>query len=301
MKKSIFSILLLAAISIFSCANPANKDAITVVSREASSGTRGAFDEIVGVSVKNGDDIQNNLFKEALIVGSNDSAVLTVSKNPQGIGYASPVGLGESVKILEIDGILPTMENIVTQKYPIYRPFGFVHTQKSLDNPLVKDFLSFVFSQQGQQIIMDNGYVPAANAIASLPNYNPAPDTTGKIVLSGSTSVQKIIQKLQEAYQLLQPGVQMEIQFSGSVSGIKDVTAGKVDLGMTSRDLREEEKVALGNNNPLSIFNYDAVAIIVNAENPLNALSMQEVEQIFIGNIRTWSTLSPAQDEMSHS
>lgn len=299
MKKIVLSIMSIAlAASLFaSCGNGTqgsgtqtgtdeNQNAfdtsaqITVVSREASSGTRGAFDELMNIVVKDGDNETDNLFPEAIIVDSTDAVASKVEVDPSAIGYTSLGSVTEHVKAVKVDGVEATVENVLNDSYKIKRPFVLA-LPKNSQNPIAADFIKFVMSTEGQAIVENTSLIQTAESESA---YTAA-NLSGKLTLSGSTSVEKVMEKLREEYIKLNPGVEIEITYSGSGAGIKDATEGKVDLGMSSRALKDEEKTALDEN----IFALDAIAVIVNAENPVDALSSEQITNIFTGIIRTWA------------
>ena len=282
----------LAALLFASCGNGAQNNAaetgesfdqtamITVVSREASSGTRGAFDELMHVVVKDGDNETDNLFPEAIIVDSTDAVVSKVEVDPSAIGYTSLGAVNSSVKAVKVDGVSATVENVLNDTYKIKRPFVLA-LPKNSQNPIAADFIQFVLSSDGQAIAEHTSLIKAA---ASDTAYTPK-KLSGKLTLSGSTSVEKVMEKLREKYIKLNPDVQVEITYSGSGAGIKDAIAGKVDIAMSSRALKDEEKTSLDEN----IFALDAIAVIVNAENPTDALTSEQITNIFTGITRTWA------------
>ena len=282
----------LAALLFASCGNGAQNNAaetgesfdqtatITVVSREASSGTRGAFDELMHVVVKDGDNETDNLFPEAIIVDSTDAVVSKVEVDPSAIGYTSLGAVNSSVKAVKVNGVSATVENVLNDTYKIKRPFVLA-LPKNSQNPIAADFIQFVLSSDGQAIAEHTSLIKAA---ASDTAYTPK-KLSGKLTLSGSTSVEKVMEKLREKYIKLNPDVQVEITYSGSGAGIKDAIAGKVDIAMSSRALKDEEKTSLDEN----IFALDAIAVIVNAENPTDALTSEQITNIFTGITRTWA------------
>lgn len=253
---------------------------ITVVSREASSGTRGAFSELMNIVVKDGDNETDNLFAEAIIVDSTDAVASKVEVDPSAIGYTSLGAVTDRVKAVKVDGVDATVENVLNDTYKIKRPFVLA-LPKNSQNPIAADFIKFVMSTEGQKTVEDTSLIKSATSESA---YTAA-NLSGKLTLSGSTSVEKVMEKLREEYIKLNPNVQIEITYSGSGAGIKDATEGKVDLGMSSRALKDEEKSALEEN----VFALDAIAVIVNADNPVDGLKSEQITNIFTGIVRTWA------------
>lgn len=108
---------------------------------------------------------------------------------------------------------------------------------------------------------------------------------TGSVATDGSTSMEKVIGALGEAFQE-DTGVSFSYNPTGSGSGIQAVTEGRCDIGLSSRNLKEEEK-AEGLTE--TILAYDGIAIVVNPENPVEDLSLEEISKIYTGEITNWS------------
>jgi phosphate transport system substrate-binding protein len=124
--------------------------AITVVSRESGSGTRSSFEKIVKVL---------SLTKDAVIQDSNGTIRETVANDANAIGYLSHGMVSEKIKALSVEGIAPTIESVISGKYPLVRPIYFL-TKGELSGA-AKEFLDYVLSDIGQKTIQDNGLIPA--------------------------------------------------------------------------------------------------------------------------------------------
>ena len=109
--------------------------------------------------------------------------------------------------------------------------------------------------------------------------------TTGSVATDGSTSMEKVIGALGEAFQN-DTGISFTYNPTGSGSGIKAVQEGRCDIGLSSRDLKDEEKAAGLNGTVLA---YDGIAVIVNPENPVSDLSVETIAKIYTGEITNWS------------
>ena len=109
--------------------------------------------------------------------------------------------------------------------------------------------------------------------------------TTGSVATDGSTSMEKVIGALGEAFQN-DTGISFTYNPTGSGSGIKAVQEGRCDIGLSSRDLKDEEKAAGLTGTVLA---YDGIAIIVNRENPVSDLSLETIAKIYTGEITNWS------------
>ena len=109
--------------------------------------------------------------------------------------------------------------------------------------------------------------------------------TTGSVATDGSTSMEKVIGALGEAFQN-DTGISFTYNPTGSGSGIKAVQEGRCDIGLSSRDLKAEEKEAGLTGTVLA---YDGIAVIVNPENPVADLSLETIAKIYTGEITNWS------------
>ena len=109
--------------------------------------------------------------------------------------------------------------------------------------------------------------------------------TTGSVTTDGSTSMEKVIGALGEAFQN-DTGISFTYNPTGSGSGIKAVQEGRCDIGLSSRDLKAEEKESGLSGTVLA---YDGIAIIVNPENPVNDLSLETIAKNYTGEISNWA------------
>ena len=108
---------------------------------------------------------------------------------------------------------------------------------------------------------------------------------TGSVSTDGSTSMEKVIGALGEAFQN-ETDISFTYNPTGSGSGIKAVQEGRCDIGLSSRDLKDEEKSAGLEGTVLA---YDGIAIIVHPENPVEDLSVETIAKIYKGEITNWS------------
>lgn len=252
--------------------------AISVIAREDGSGTRGAFNELMGVTV---DDVDNTA-PSAEISQSTAVVMTTVAGNPNAIGYISLGSLNDSVKAVQVDGMAASVENIMNGSYAAARPF--LALSKGELSPLAEDFMRFVGSKEGQEIVQEEGYITADENAGS---YEAAADKmSGKIVVAGSTSVAPLMQKLADAYKALYSDVSIEIQQTGSGAGIISTIEGACDIGMSSRELKPEEEAEGVKASKIAM---DGIAVIVNVENQTENLTSEQVRQIFTGELTDWS------------
>ena len=107
------------------------------------------------------------------------------------------------------------------------------------------------------------------------------------ISISGSTSVGPLMEKIQEKYEEENNNVTLEIQQNGSGAGIKDVISGISEIGMSSRELKDEEKGSVQGTTVA----YDGIALLVNPENPVKNISLEDVKKIYTGEITNWKEI----------
>ena len=248
---------------------------ISVFTREDGSGTRDAFVSITGV----GDD----MYLEAAVLTATAQIRSSVQENLFGIGYVSLGSLRDYVKALDIDGITPSAETIINGSYSIQRPFLIVTNDEKDTDELVQDFIKFVLSAQGQEIAADGWVSP----VASPADYTPG-GLSGTLRIGGSTSVDPLMQSLRTAYIEINPNVRIEISGGGSGTGISEATGGVIDIGMSSRNLREAEKEALNEY----VIALDGVVVIVNNDNPISNMEMETVKEIFTGEKTNWNQIN---------
>lgn len=255
---------------------------ITVVSREEGSGTRGAFIELTGVEEKNADGVKvDNTTEEAVVTNSTNVMMTTVAGDESAIGYISLGSLNDTVKALQIDGVDATVENIKNGAYTLARPFN-IATKEGLSE-VAQDFVNYIMSAEGQQVIADNKYIPLDDA----PAYE-GKQVSGKIVVAGSSSVTPVMQKLAEAYQVVNPNAEIEVQQSDSTTGMQSAIDGICDIGMASRGLKDSEKEAGLNGQTIAM---DGIAVIVNQNNDLTTLTLAQVKSIFTGEVTEWENV----------
>ena len=253
-------------------------EAISVVSREDGSGTRGAFIELFGVEEKdeNGDKVDYTT-DEAIITNSTDVMMTTVAGDDYAIGYCSLGSLNDTVKAVTIDGAEATVDNIKSGSYTIARPFNIV-TKDGISG-VAQDFINYILSADGQQVVSDNGYIAVADNAEAFTSDN----SEGKIVVAGSSSVTPVMEKLKEAYEAVNDKAEIEIQESDSTTGVTAAIDGTCNIGMASRELKEEETGVSATKIAM-----DGIAVIVNNNSPVTDLSKDAVKGIFTGDTTTW-------------
>ena len=255
---------------------------ITIVSREDGSGTRGAFIELFGVEEKQGDEKVDMTTEEAQITNSTSVMLTTVAGDEYAIGYVSLGSLDDSVKAVKIDGAEATAENIKNDSYKVSRPFN-IATKKGLDNEVAKDFMAYIMSTEGQEIVSNEKYIPVSD-VEAYAGSKPS----GKCVVGGSSSVSPLMEKLIEAYKKVNPNADIELQTSDSTTGMTSTIEGSYDIGMASRELKDDEASEL----EATVIATDGIAVIVNKANTADELSADQVKSIYVGDVTTWDEVS---------
>lgn len=292
MKKSIVMTLTAALLlfSIAGCGTKSNEQAaaadnkpsgaIDVVSREDGSGTRGAFVELFGIEEKGADGKKIDKTIDSAEITNNTSVMMTtVAGDPASIGYISLGSLNDSVKGLKIDGVAPSAQAVKDGSYAISRPFN-IATKGSL-SPLAKDFMTFIMSKEGQDVIEKKGYIRVEDS-GAFAGAKPA----GKVVIGGSSSVTPVMEALAEAYKAVNPQADLIIQATDSTTGMNAVKDGICEIGMASRALKDSE---LSAGLTPTVIAMDGIVVAVNVENPIEGLTREQVKEIYTGVLTDWS------------
>lgn len=251
---------------------------INVVTREEGSGTRDAFIELTGVLEKdeNGNK-KDNTTVSAVTINSTEAVLTNVTGDKYAIGYVSLGSLKDTVKALKIDGVECNSSNIKDGSYAISRPFNIATNGKV--NEAAQDFMDFILSSDGQAIVEKQGYV----AVSENGAYN-SKKVSGKISVAGSSSVSPVMEKLKESYEQINPDVKIDIQTSDSSAGMTAAMEGTCDIGMASRELKEEESQLTSTQ-----IARDGIAVVVNNENTTDNVSIETIRKIYTGEITSWS------------
>ena len=271
-----------AAVALLGCKAKAS-DAITVISREDGSGTRGAFIELFGIEQKDADGNKTDYTTENADITNSTSVMMTsVAGNPAAIGYISLGSLNDTVKALSIDGAEATVDNIKAGTYAIARPFN-IATGATVTEP-ARAFIDYIMSAEGQAVVEDNGYIAVASDAAAYAGSA----ISGKVVVAGSSSVTPVMEKLKEAYLSVNPNAEIEVQQSDSSTGMQSVQDGVCDIGMASRALKDSELAA---GLTPTVIAMDGIAVIVNNSSAVAGLTGEQVRQIFMGELTSWSEI----------
>ena len=251
---------------------------IAVVTREEGSGTRDAFTELTGVLVKDGDTKTDNTTSSAVTINSTEAVITNVKDNDAAIGYISLGSLNDTVKAVKVGSVEATAENVKSGDYVISRPFNIAY--KGELSEVAQDFVDYILSSDGQAVVSNEGYVSVSENEA----YS-GKKPEGKISVAGSSSVSPVMEKLAEAYQKVNTNAKVEIQTSDSSAGMQAAMEGTCDIGMASRELKDEEASSL---KSITIAK-DGIAIIVNTANTCDDLTVDQIKSIYTGETTVWS------------
>lgn len=229
----------------------------------------------------NGEKVDNTT-TDATVTNNTSVMLSTVAQDPNAIGYVSLGSLSDDVKAVKIDGAEATAENIESGTYKISRPFNVV-TKDGLSEA-AQDFLNFIMSSQGQEVVADEGYIPVETST----EYS-ASGLSGKVTVSGSSSVSPVMEKLSEAYKELNKDVEVEIQTSDSTTGVSNAIEGISDIGMASRELKDSET---SEGVKATVIATDGIAVIVSNDNSVEELTSDQVKQIFTGETTSWDEVT---------
>jgi phosphate transport system substrate-binding protein len=203
-----------------------------------------------------------------------------IAGEPNGIGYISLGSLNDTVKALAIDGTAATTANAANGSYKIVRPFFLA--VKGEPDAGAADYIAFILSKNGQDVVANNGYIRVADT-GPFAGSRPG----GRLIVAGSSSVTPVMEKLKEAYAQINPGLVVEIQQSDSSTGMNAAVDGICQIGMASRELKATE-IEKG-LKPIRIA-VDGIAVIVNKNNPVSALTKEQVRAIFLGETANWDS-----------
>ena len=243
---------------------------IGTVSREEGSGTRSQFESLLNLSE----------VSSKSIAYSTEDVLSKVQEDKNAIGYVAYSSTKDiDAKVLQIDGVSPSEKTIKKNNYPLCRNYYLAYNGELSD--VETDFLNYVMSQ-GQDIV--NEYcVPCQDTSSFLSDQS-----AGTIRIEGSTSMEAMVKALVESYQQLNPNATIEVVANDSSEGLNAAIRGECDFAMSSRELKDYEQELLESKS----IGKDAVAIVVNKDNPLDNLSVDLLTKIYNGDYKKWEDLS---------
>lgn len=316
MKKILIAILSIAmacgiGFAAVGC-NSEAKDAIVVCGREASSGTREAFDKIVAKDGKtladyseeaNPDgELNAGYVKGAQYFSGTGLVASKVASTKGAIGYISLSSVDEeTLKPLTVNGVAASEETVLDGTYAVQRPFVITTRKAGLaQGSIAEDFLKFLQSDDAQAVVGDEGLVSLTETDdrngQALGTYDPLPSapaevTAGCVQIWGSTSMEDVITALMKKYREINPWMTeagFSITLNGSSEGrskAKDDTVGNV-IGLASSESSSDSErycfhIAL-----------DAVAVVVNKNNDnVSNITLEQLYDIYTGSVTKWSEL----------
>lgn len=267
---------LIAALGMTACASEQSlpdlsaMGQVTAISREDGSGTKAEFETLLDTTEAG-----------AKAVGtSTDEVSDMVAQDVNALGYLaySSIQDTDQVKLISVDGVALTAENIRKEKYPLCRNYYLAYAGELSD--LQQDFLSYVMSA-GQQIVEQN-CVPVKSASTFLSDKS-----SGTLRVCGSTSAAPLVEALAEDYKTYNPNVEIKMEASDSSQGLTSAIRGECDFAVSSRELKDYEGELLTRK----AFARDGIAVIVNKENPVDNLSIKQIQKLYGGKCEKWSDL----------
>ncbi len=250
---------------------------IQVIAREDGSGTRSAFAQLVDFEASGAETEQTDLTRDdAKIETTTQNVIADVEEDASAIGYVSGGALTgeENVKTLTVGGV-----SVEEKNYPLSRSFYIAYSGELSE--LEEDFLTYIHGA-GQEIVGES-YTSIAKSSTFLSNQ-----ASGTITVAGSTSVAPLMEALIEGYQSYNPNATITVEATDSTDGLTQAMQGSCDLGMSSRDLESYEKELLN----YEIIAQDSIAVIVNADNPLEDISLDALQRIYTGDVQAWEELN---------
>ncbi len=270
-----------------------NKDLekITVVSREEGSGTRATFEKLIGFNQKNEEgDIEEPIVDDAMIKDKNAEVIASVVEKQSSIGYISFISLEEQfdvVKGLGVNGVEPTITNILSGNYPLARPFNMIYEEEKLSD-VASAFITFIKSTEGTKVIATEGGIVDMSGRKAFRAFAYG-DLVGELVLGGSTSAEVVAIALAEEFAALFKNVTFTYRATASKEGIEQAEEGGYDIGFASRIINPDE---LKEGFRSEVICMDGIALIVSAANEATDVSEDQIKGIYTGIIKDWREIN---------
>lgn len=290
MKKGIKRIAMVAVVAIMAAvacvsmlACNQEKD-ILVVTREASSGTREAFDKYVGIAA-------SDVVSTAEEYSSTGNVREKVASTATAIGYISLASVDDSVKKLTVEGVEATYDNVRNGSYKISRPFLLLTGNGVELQPAAQDFFDYCMSKTAEAAINAEKGITTSDFAERKEYAVPEAALSGTVVVKGSTSMEDMIKKLIAEYQKLGgdkvSGITFTTDFPGSGGGrtaAKEDTVGNV-IGLASSAHADSGYT----EHTLCL---DAVAVIVNKDNnDISDVDRDSLKAIYTGAVTKYSKI----------
>ncbi len=286
---AVMAILVVGAVSMTGCVEEDDGSSsgldkpITVVERKEGSGTRDTFMEGIGAETTDSD----------VKKGENAGVKETVVNSDNAIGY---VGLGyvsDEAPSVKLDGVEPTEETVGSGEYQITRALHMYTDGEPSEGSVTAEFIEYVMnSEEGQEIVSEEGFVKV-NPDAE--PYEKKDGLSGEITITGSSTVLPISQSAAEDFNGLYSDVNVQVSGGGSGHGITSLAEDNAEIGMASREVKQEEEDQYsGTDFTDHVIARGGVAVIVSEDvydAGITELTVDEVRQIYTGEISTWSDL----------
>lgn len=281
---------------------------ITVVARDQGSGTREAFDKAVTDGNGNYLEMKDAAGKKMFLTTANadlqketGNVMSKVASDKNAIGYISLGSVNETIKVVKVNGVMPSSETVLNGTYKIQRPFVVMTSSVTKLNDLATDFLSYLKSDASKAHADSAGCIFLEDA-AQRANAGETPiavekyevkaslPSGAKLTINGSTSMEKFIKAAMSGYAALYGKTADELfklDLQGSSYGVSNVKGDKKGnvIGLSSAAVKEEG---------INSFNVclDAVAVIVNNSNEtINDLTIAQLFDIYTGKITKFSQI----------
>ena len=247
---------------------------INAIAREDGSGTKNEFYRLIGLS----DGTQSGGVDN--IAGSTDDMCKMISGDKNAIGYVAYDSIRDKsdIKVLSVNGKKPDNDTIRFNQYPLIRSYYIAYQGEP--EGLMQDFIRYIMSA-GQEIV-GNSCVAVNDPTVFLSDKS-----SGKLTIGGSSSVAPIMKELIDDYKKYNPDAEVELIVSDSSDGLNRTINGELDMAISSRELKDYENTLLNKK----AIGKDAIAVIVNVDNPADNLTKAQLKKIYSGKADTWQGL----------
>ncbi|MGM9899020.1 MAG: substrate-binding domain-containing protein [Bacilli bacterium] len=299
---ALFLMVFAVLVGCVSCTK--TSDQIKVYTRDDKSGTRDGF--FTGIGFEDAAKSNDPLVSGYIEVADNGSMINSITNDDKGIGYISLASLeGTSLKGLMYEGVEPTEANVLNGTYTLTRNFNYCLREEytnETNKQIVEAFVAFMSTVEGQATIKEHGgIVPENNNVKSWSEISKdypiaSKDNSGAVIrIAGSTSVSSIVKALLIEFSSKCGNFQFEQNATGSADAYKRTNgsekdgANASDIGFASREFKEEEAMSDSIKGTMCI---DAIVIVVNQNNTINAITKEQIVSIYNGTYTTWSQIA---------
>lgn len=290
MYRTIIPLLFLCCVAACS-GETRDMDGIVTYGRENNSGTYMYFKEHV---------LGNADFAAGVQTLPGTAAVINaVSKDPGAIGYGG-IGYVKGVRAIPVskDGksapVDPTLENVVNGTYPISRSLYFYTVGEP--EGLVRDFIAWVVSDEGQSVCEKVGYYPLAKAARGTVTSDGKTGKSDNLTIKGSDTMVIAGQRWAEHYMEKNKGTAIQVTGGGSGTGIAALINGATDICQSSRPMKDKErqqiKEKFGKEAKEFAVALDGLAIFVHESSTVKSVSIEDLKAIYTGQLGSWKALA---------